>query len=425
MKNLILFFILNFFISLFAKAQVPPEAFNYSAIARNASGQPLSSATIGIQISILKTSVSGSVQYSENHFVTTDAFGLFNLVIGTGAVQSGNISTIVWANDNYFVKVGMDVSGGTNFLTMGETQLLSVPYAMHTKTAQNGFDRISNNGDTIFLNNGQFFVLGNNGNNSSSLVMPTLVTNYVSGITSNSATFNAAISNALDYQIIEKGFVYSTSPNPNLNSSKIQLGSGIINFNVTTDLLNPLFVHNTIYYVRSYVITENTIPVYGNEVSFTTLEVGQIGQGGGTVFFDKGIFSSGWRYLEITNSDQSISEQWGCDGFDIQGTSNNVGSGQNNTSIIVSACNEIQFASKLCDNLTLGSQNDWFLPSTGEINLIYVNSLNNALNFSNAFYWTSTSFDANYAYCFHGFQGLMPGNTNKYQLFYIRAVRAF
>jgi hypothetical protein len=425
MKNLILFFIISLSFSILAKAQVPPEAFNYSAIARDASGQPITSSTIGIQISILKTSVTGNVQYSENHFVTTDAFGLFNLVIGTGAVQSGSISTIVWANDNYFVKVGMDVSGGTNFLTMGNTQLLSVPYAMHTKTAQNGFDRISNNGDTIFLNNGQFFVLGNNVNNTSSLVMPTLVTNSISGISSNSATFNAIISNALDYQIIEKGFVYSTSPNPNLNSNKIQLGSGIINFNVTTDLLNPLFVHNTTYYVRSYVITENTIPVYGNEVSFTTLEVGQIGQGGGTIFFDKGIFSNGWRYLEITNSDQSNSELWGCDGFNIQGTTNDVGSGQNNTSIIVSACNEIQYASKLCDNLTLGGQNDWFLPSTGVINLIYVNSLNNSLNFSNAFYWTSTSFDANYAWCFNGFQGLMPNSTNKYQLFYIRAVRAF
>ena len=29
----------------------------------------------------------------------------------------------------------MDANGGTNFLTMGTTQLLSVPYALHAKTA--------------------------------------------------------------------------------------------------------------------------------------------------------------------------------------------------------------------------------------------------------------------------------------------------
>lgn len=117
------------------KAQTPPNAFNYSAVARNAAGQPIASATIGIQITILKTSPTGVSQYSENHFVNTDAYGLFNLVIGAGAVQSGSMATIDWSNDNYYLNVGMDATGGTNFLTMGTTQLLSVPYAMYAKSA--------------------------------------------------------------------------------------------------------------------------------------------------------------------------------------------------------------------------------------------------------------------------------------------------
>ncbi len=118
------------------KAQTPPNAFNYSAVARNAAGQPIATATIGIQINILKTSPTGASQYSENHFVNTDDFGLFNLVIGAGAVQSGSMATIDWSNENYYLKVGMDATGGTNFLTMGTTQLLSVPYALHAKTAE-------------------------------------------------------------------------------------------------------------------------------------------------------------------------------------------------------------------------------------------------------------------------------------------------
>jgi hypothetical protein len=123
-------------LTLVVNAQTPPNAFNYSAVARNAAGQPIATTTIGIQITILKTSPTGASQYSENHFVNTDAFGLFNLVIGAGAVQSGSMTTIDWSNDNYYLKVDMDAAGGTNFLTMGTTQLLSVPYALHAKTAE-------------------------------------------------------------------------------------------------------------------------------------------------------------------------------------------------------------------------------------------------------------------------------------------------
>ena len=136
MKKIILLLTLSLsLLTLVVNAQTPPNAFNYSAVARNAAGQPIATTTIGIQITILKTSPTGASQYSENHFINTDAFGLFNLVIGAGAVQSGSMATIDWSNDNYYLKVGMDAAGGTNFLIMGTTQLLSVPYAMYAKSA--------------------------------------------------------------------------------------------------------------------------------------------------------------------------------------------------------------------------------------------------------------------------------------------------
>jgi hypothetical protein len=136
MKKITLLSTLCFLLlTLVVKAQTPPNAFNYSAVARNAAGQPIATTTIGIQVNILKTSPIGASQYIENHFVNTDAFGLFNLVIGAGAVQSGSMATIDWSNDNYYLNVGMDAAGGTNFLTMGTTQLLSVPYALYAKSA--------------------------------------------------------------------------------------------------------------------------------------------------------------------------------------------------------------------------------------------------------------------------------------------------
>lgn len=114
----------------------PPNAFNYSGVARNANNTPIATQNIGVQFSVLKSNpTTGAVVYSENHFTTTDAFGLFNLSIGTGAVQSGNIANIDWSNDNYFLRVGIDPAGGTNFVTIGATQFLSVPYALYAKSA--------------------------------------------------------------------------------------------------------------------------------------------------------------------------------------------------------------------------------------------------------------------------------------------------
>jgi hypothetical protein len=132
------------------KAQTPPNAFNYSAVANNAAGLPIASTTIGIQMTILKTSTIGATQYTENHFVITDSYGVFNLVIGTGVVQSGSMTAIDWSTDNYFLKVGMDTAGGTNFQTMGITQFLSVPYALYAKSA-GSVSGVINETDSIFV----------------------------------------------------------------------------------------------------------------------------------------------------------------------------------------------------------------------------------------------------------------------------------
>ena len=423
-------------LTLVVTAQTPPNAFNYSAVARNAAGQPIATTTIGIQITILKTSPAGVSQYSENHFVNTDAFGLFNLVIGAGAVQSGSMATIDWSNDNYYLKVGMDATGGTNFLTMGTTQLLSVPYAMYAKSAGSvsggtgiTITSVSSAGDTLYLSNGQSFVAGGNGGGTGALVLPTITTNAVTGITSNSATFGGAISNANGNQIMERGIVYSTSPNPTLGSNKIVIGNGIGTFDTISawsyqyaHLLNP----NTTYYVRAYAVTENNISAYGNEVSFNTLSVGQTGPGGGIVFFNKGNTNGGWQYLESATSDQSTGIAWGCDATSIPGTQLTVGSGEVNTSLIVAGCNEASFAAKLCNDLVSGGQSDWFLPSRDELYLMYKNMyLNSQGNFNtSATYWSSTELVSSGAWYFYFFSGI-ASNASKSFTKYVRAVRAF
>jgi len=88
-------------------------------------------------MSILKGSSSGISQYSELHSANTGDLGIVNLVIGNGTGKIGDITTIDWGADTYFLKVEIDKTGGESYVEMGTTQLLSVPYALHAKTSEN------------------------------------------------------------------------------------------------------------------------------------------------------------------------------------------------------------------------------------------------------------------------------------------------
>ena len=144
MKNSILTIalIITSFVSLRAQT---PEAFNYQAVARNSAGVPMNNQNIGIEITILQ---NGTSVYSESHTVTTNQFGLFTLKMGDGVSSQGDFSIINWSAGTYTVEIGMDENGGSSYTTMGGYPLLTVPYAMHAKTAENTFS-----GDYNDLNN--------------------------------------------------------------------------------------------------------------------------------------------------------------------------------------------------------------------------------------------------------------------------------
>jgi hypothetical protein len=128
----LLFFVVIVSVQLFSQA---PQSFKYQAIARDGSGNILANQTVTFQISILSGSISGPAVYSETHSVTTNDFGLVTLDIGQGAPQSGSFSAINWSLNSFFLKTELDPAGGTAFLDMGTTQLLSVPYALYAQNA--------------------------------------------------------------------------------------------------------------------------------------------------------------------------------------------------------------------------------------------------------------------------------------------------
>ncbi len=116
-------------VSAFAQS---PEKMSYQAVIRNSNNALVTNTQVGMQVSILQGSVNGTVVYTEMQTPTTNTNGLVSIEIGGGA----GFSSIDWANGPYFIKTETDPTGGTTYTITGTSQLLSVPYALHAKTAE-------------------------------------------------------------------------------------------------------------------------------------------------------------------------------------------------------------------------------------------------------------------------------------------------
>ncbi len=141
------------FLPLIISAQ-SPELMSYQAVVRDAGSNLVKNSQVGMRISILQSTADGSSVYEEEYTVTTNANGLVSLEIGSASPNytgtslknstvteatsvSGDFSDIDWVDGPYFIKVETDPTGGTNYTISGVSQLLSVPYALHAKSASN------------------------------------------------------------------------------------------------------------------------------------------------------------------------------------------------------------------------------------------------------------------------------------------------
>jgi hypothetical protein len=393
-KKLTLIYLLLVTNMLFGQA--PPNAFNYSGVARDALGNPIANSTIGIQISILINSPLGAIQYQENHFVNTDNFGLFNLIIGAGAIQQGVFANIDWGIDNYYLKVGMDANGGSNFLTMGTTQLISVPYALYAKSAgtvSGGVNEI----DPIF------------NSSPAGTITNSDITNWNSKISvENDPVFNSSVAG---------GITSLDTTKWNNKQNQLSAGTGIN-------------------------IVGNTISTTGG-TAFTHY-VGEI-FGGGVVFH---VYKDGTgteRGLIVALTDQSTGHMWSnVNTVAVGPTAQSSWDGLNNSNAIIAQPGHTSSAAALCLNLVSGGFSDWYLASIDEMLLLFNARYNvnktlstiagaTILPHQSANYGTSTEFSS-YSPWWFNFEVGYPQNWNtpvanfypKSDMpLYVRAIRQF
>nr|NQU91758.1 hypothetical protein [Bacteroidota bacterium] len=151
MKKRILILILGL-CSIFSHAQIP-QSFNYQAVVRDNTGEIISNQTVGIRISIHDATASGTIVYQETFSETTNDFGLVNLQIGKGTPVMGSFMGINWGSNPKFLETEIDRDGGTAYISMGTSELLSVPYALYSETSGNP-PKWEQSGNNIYYKNG-------------------------------------------------------------------------------------------------------------------------------------------------------------------------------------------------------------------------------------------------------------------------------
>lgn len=189
-----------------------PAGFKYQAVVRDGSGAIVVNKAVSFRISIIQ---GITTEYAERHYPSTNEFGLVNLDIGTGTVDTGTFGNINWGAGQYFIKIELDATGGNNFQVMGTTPLQSVPYALHAKTVEidkvddadsdpaNEIQTITLTGNTLSLSKGGGSVslpdTGDNWGSQFAITDPTLSGNGTASFPLGLAQLGAGIGQVLKW----------------------------------------------------------------------------------------------------------------------------------------------------------------------------------------------------------------------------------
>ncbi len=294
-KERIYRFFLIFFILFFSKIMVaqPPEKMSYQAVVRDANNSLVVNQQVKVRISIISGNPNGPMVFLEEHTPTTSSNGLATIEIGTGqSLLALTLGQLDWENDDFFLKMEVDPTGGNNFILAGIQQLLTVPYAFHSNTTSYfDYNDLSNRpagnnmGDILYWNTqdsmwhiipigtpGQVLIVGANSvpqwythvlNNA---LPPSIITDSVFNITGYTMNVRATIIDPGTTGVIASGVCWSeTNPSPSIGNNATTDGSGTGSYTSYVTGLKSA----TRYYVRAYA-TNSVGTSYGNVLVLNT-----------------------------------------------------------------------------------------------------------------------------------------------------------
>ena len=178
----------SFFVALtYLSFGQSPNKMSYQAVIRNSTNNLVVNQSIGMQVSIIQGSSTGTVVFSERHTPTTNANGLVSIEIGDGISVFGVFSGIDWGNGPFFIKTETDPNGGVSYSIAGVSQLLSVPFSLYSSMSDSSkFDKVNDadsdpnneiqilsySNDTLFLSNAGFVILPTPGSGPQGIQCP-------------------------------------------------------------------------------------------------------------------------------------------------------------------------------------------------------------------------------------------------------------
>ena len=384
---------------------------SYQAVIRNGSNGLVTSSPVGMRVSILQGSPTGTLVYQEiyNPNPQTNANGLVAIEIGGGTPLTGTFTTIDWSAGPYFIKTEIDPTGGTNYTITGTSQLLSVPYALYAKTvasypetdptvkAINGI--VKSNGTTISAATAGTDYLTPNGSAALLTNFPTLNQNT----TGSSASFTGSLA----------GQVTGTQ------GATVVTNAAVIGKVLTGYVSGAGTVAATDNILQAIQKLNGNNPPHSIGDSY----------GGGIVFY---AYDNGRHGLIAATADQSTGIRWYAGiNPNTMAYADGVGAGKANTAIIIAYQgygDGATYAARICNeySVTVGgvTYGDWYLPSKFELNLLYLQKTVVG-GFANNGYWSSTEYHDSTAWSQYFYNGDQYYDASPNAPYYVRAIRVF
>lgn len=472
-------------VSVFAQS---PEKMSYQSVIRDANNYLITNQSVGIRISLLQGSSSGTVIYTETQTATSNRNGLVTIEIGAGTTDD-DFSSIDWANGPYFILCASDPAGGTSYTITGTSQLLSVPYALHAKTVEivNETDPAYTSSPAAGITAADLSNLGNlSGVNTGDQDISGLAT--TSALGDSTASVRSAIPDVSGFVSSEADPVYTGSQAANITAGDISNLDNLSGVNTGDQDLSTLatrtalgdstaLVRSEIPDVSGYVTSESD-PVYtaSEAVNITAADITNLGNlsgtntgdqdgsetivtagtnvnisgsgttaspyvvnasgsgtlasigdsyGGGIIFW---LDASGQHGLIAATTDQSTGIQW-YNGSSITtgATIDAVYSGRANTDMITAIQGPGSYAAQLCADYSVTVNNEYY--DDWYLPSLYELHLlyleKDAVGgFEVASYWSSTENNNTTAWL-HGMNSGIQLSFTKDGVYHVRAIRAF